>query len=259
MVHQDDWQTHPSHAKMPARNYASNMGADDSSTFVNPRHEGSSQYTSPYPYSAGTGIPPPPPDLYPPLPTQPKRNQGYFIALTVLTMLVVVLGSLEVVQLAAHTLLTTYPSGSAASKQAGISPTQHSTVSLKTTPVRTLTLGTIKENITLTCGGCNDPVHITVNSIALDITNLRTVWTVTLNNESGAQQIDYFAEFSLQDPLGNRYEGTGKLNTDFFLRAGQIVFKTEIFSFLPRPGISYILVARLGISGMTYDPLQFTF
>ena len=33
----------------------------------------------------------------------------------------------------------------------------------------------------------------------------------------------------------------------------------QIFSFLPRPGISYTLVARFGVSGITYDPLQFTF
>ena len=85
------------------------------------------------------------------------------------------------------------------------------------------------------------------------------IWTITLNNQSGAQQTDYFAQFSLQDPLGNTYEGTGELNADFFLSAGQTVFKTEIFSFLPRPGVSYTLVARFGISGITYDPLQFTF
>ena len=60
-------------------------------------------------------------------------------------------------------------------------------------------------------------------------------------------------------PLGNTYEGTGSLNTDFFLSAGQTAFKTEIFSFLPRPGVSYMLVARFGVSGLTYDPLQFTF
>src|SRR6266496_1008194 len=237
MVQQDDWQTHPSHAKMPARNYASNMGADDSSTFVNPRHEGSSQYTSPYPYSAGTGIPPPPPDLYPPLPTQPKRNQGYFIALTVLTLLVVVLGSLEVVQLAAHSPLPTYPSESTGSNQAGISPAQHTTSPFKTVPLKTVNPGMIKENRMLTCSGCDDPVHTTINSITVDTTHLRTVWSVTLHNESGAQQTDYFAEFSLQDPLGNTYEGTGSLNTDFFLPAGQKVFQTEIFSFLPRPDV----------------------
>ena len=83
-------------------------------------------------------------------------------------------------------------------------------ITSQTTPVRTLTPGTIKENRMLTCGVCNDPVHTTINSITIDTTNLRTVWTVTLNNQSGAQQTDYFAQFSLQDPLGNTYEGTGR-------------------------------------------------
>jgi hypothetical protein len=129
----------------------------------------------------------------------------------------------------------------------------------KPVPLKTVTAGTIKENRALTCSVCNDPVHTTINSITIDTTNLRLIWNITLNNQSGAQQTDYFAQFNLQDPLGNTYEGTGNLNSDFFLSAGQLVFKTEIFSFLPRPGVSYTLVARFGISGMTYDPLQFTF
>ncbi len=155
MVEQQRWQAHPSDTTILT---------DVSSTFVNPLHAGSSQHTSPYPYSAGTAIPPPPPDLYPPLPSQPKRNRGYFITLTVLTLLVVVLGSLEVVQLAAHTLLTTYPSGSTGSNQAGISPAQHTTSHFKPASLQTLTAGTIKENMTLTCGVCNDPVHTTVKA-----------------------------------------------------------------------------------------------
>ena len=110
----------------------------------------------------------------------------------------------------------------------------------------------------LTCSGCDDPVLTTITSIMVDTTNLRTVWTVRLKNESGAQQIDYFAEFDLQDPIGNRYVGTGNLNTDYFLEAGQTAVKTEIVSFLPSPGVSYTLVARLGIAGITYDPLQVT-
>jgi hypothetical protein len=259
MMQQDHWQTHPSHAQMPERNHSPNMGADDSSTFVNPLHEGSSLSFSPYTFSPETAIPPPPPDLYPPLPSQFNTSRGYQIALAVLTLLVVVLGSLEVVQLAAHTLFPTYSSQSTGSNPAGISPAQHTTSLFKTTPVRILTPGTIKENMTLTCSGCNDPVHTTINSITIDTTNLRLIWTITLNNESGAQQTDYFAEFSLQDPFGNIYEGTGNLNTDFFLNAGQTAMKTEIFSFLPRPGVSYILVARFGVSGRTYDPFQLTF
>lgn len=235
------------------------MVVDDSSTFVKSLHAASSQDTAPYPYTAGTAIPPPPPDLYPPLPAHPKRNRVHVIALTVLTLLVVVFGSLEVVQLEAHTLFPTYPYRSTGSNQAGISPAQHTTPPFNATPVRILTPGTIKENMMLTCSGCNDPVLTTIKSITIDTTNLRTVWTITLQNQSGAQQTDFFAQFSLQDPLGNTYEGTGSLNTDFFLDVGQRAFKTEIFSFLPRPGVSYILVARFGISGITYDPLQFTF
>jgi len=235
------------------------MVVDDSSTFVKPLHAGSSQDTAAYPYDAGTAIPPPPPDLYPPLPAHPKRNRVHVIAITVLTLLVMMLGSLEVVQLAAHTLFPTYPSGSTGSYQEGISPAEHTMSPALTTPVRILTPGTIKENRTLTCSVCNNPVHTTINSITIDTTNLRTVWTITLQNQSGAQQTDFFAQFSLQDPLGNTYEGTGSLNTDFLLDVGQRAFKTEIFSFLPRPGVSYILVARFGISGITYDPLQFTF
>jgi hypothetical protein len=259
MLQQDHWQTHPSHAKMPGRNHAPNMGADDSSTFVNPRHEGSSQSFSPYIYSPETAIPPPPPGVDSPRVSQPKRNTGYLVALAVLTLLVVVLGSLEVVQLAAHTLTPTYPSGSTGSNQAGISSAQHTTSPFKPIPLQTVTPGTIKENLMLTCSVCNNPVQTTIDSITIDTTNLKLIWTITLQNQSGAQQTDYFAQFSLQDPLGNTYEGTGNLNTDFFLSAGQMVFKTEIFSFLPRSGVSYTLVARFGISGLTYDPLQFTF
>jgi len=122
-----------------------------------------------------------------------------------------------------------------------------------------VTPGTLKEHATLTCGTCNDPVLTTLTSITIDTTDHRLITTVTLKNVSGAQQIDYFAEFSLQDPFGTLYEGTGNLNTDFFLDAGQTATKTEIFSFLPHPGTSYTLITRLGISGRTYDPFQLTF
>jgi hypothetical protein len=181
------------------------------------------------------------------------------ITITILAVLVVLLGSLEVVQLAVPSLLKTSPSWSTGLNQAGISPKQHTTSPFTPAPLQTLTAGTIQENKTLTCGVCNDPVHTTINAITIDPTNLRLIWMLTLQNQSGTQQTDYFAQFSLQDSLGHTYEGTGELNADFFLSAGQSVYKTEIFSFLPRPGISYTLIARFGISGLTYDPLQFTF
>ena len=259
MSQQDQWQTHPSHLSMPGRQHYPNIGADDSSTLVKPLHEGPSQSFSPYTCSPETAMPPPPPGMDSPLLSQPKRNTGYQIALAVLTVLVVALGSLEVIQLTAHTPLTTNPSWAAGSQQAGIASAQHATAPQKTSPGRILTPGTIKEDITLTCGSCNDPVLSTINSITIDTTNLRLIMTVALNNISGAKQIDYFAAFNLQDPFSSTYQGTGELNTNFFLGAGQRVIKTEIFSFLPRPGVSYTLIARLGISGITYDPIQLTF
>jgi hypothetical protein len=235
------------------------MGPDDSSTFVNPLRERSSQLFSPYAYAPETAIPPPPPGIDSLRISQPKRNTGYQVALAVLTLLVVVLGSLEVVQLTTHILFPTFPSRSTGSNQTGTTSAQHATTPQKASPGRILPPGTINENVTLTCSVCNNPVHTTINSITIDTTNLRLIWKITLQNQSGAQQTDYFAQFSLQDPLGNTYEGTGSLNTDFLLDVGQRAFKTEVFSFLPRPDVSYTLVARFGISGLTYDPLQFTF
>ena len=222
--------------------------------FVNPLHKGSSQWISPYDFSPDTAIPPPPPGVDAACASQVKRNTGYLIALVVLSVLVVALGSLELLQVATYILGTPDPSVSAGSNQASIIPTQHPAA-----PTRTLTPGTIKEHVMLTCSGCNNPVLTTITAITVDTANLRTVWTIRLKNVSGAQQIDYFAEFGLQDPYGNTFEGTGNLNTDFFLDAGHTAMKTEIFSFLPGPGVSYILIARLGISGIAYDPLQLSF
>jgi hypothetical protein len=236
-----------------------NMSMDASSTLVKPLHDGSSQSTSVYTHSTGTAIPPPPPYLYPQFPSHPKRNRGYLIAITILVLMVLGLGSLEVYQFSEGKLLTISPYGSTWANQSALTPLLHANAPLKTTPVRTLTPGTIKENSTLTCGVCDDPVLTTINTITIDMTNLRLIWVVKLFNHSGTRQIDYFDDFSLQDPSGNTYDGTGDLNTPVSLSAGQIELETEIFSFLPRPGLSYTLITRLGSSGIAYDPVQFTF
>jgi hypothetical protein len=259
MSQQDLWHAHLSSASMPVRQHYPNMGADDSSTIVNPFHERSSQWISPYGFSPETAIPPPPPGIDAPCASQSKRNRGYRIALTVLVVLVVVLGSLEVMQVTTRTPLTRYSSETTGSNQAVASSAQRTRARQHASPTRTVTPGTIKENATLTCGTCNHPVLTTLTSITIDTTDRRLIMTVTLQNLSGAQQIDYFAEFNLQDPIGNTYEGTGELNADFFLGVGQSAFRSEIFSFLPRPGVSYTLIAHLGIAGITYDPLQLTF
>src|SRR6266487_475941 len=236
-----------------------NMSMDDSSTFVKPLIDGSSQSSPVYTHSTGTAIPPPPPYLYPQPLSHPKRNRGYLIAITILALMVLGLSSLEVFQIAGNKLLTHDTFGSTGLNQPATTPAQHASSILKATPVRALTPGTIKENILLTCGVCDDPMLITINTITIDTTNLRLVVVVKLNNQSGADEVDDFSAFSLQDTNGDLYEGTGKLNNVFILSAGQIVLVTEIYSFLPRPGVSYTLMARLGVSGISYDPVQFTF
>jgi hypothetical protein len=246
MTQQDEWQAHPFSASRKGRQHAPNMEADDSSTYVKPTYMGSAQSFSPYTYAPETAVPPPPPGIDLPLVIPSKRFSGYRIALAVLIMLVVALGSLQVVQITRYATETT-----------GSAP--RTTTRPQTVPTRTVTPGTIKVHAMLTCGMCNEPVLTTLTSITVDTAYHRLIFGVTLQNVSGAQQIDYFAEFSLQDPFGHTYEGTGNLNSDYFLDAGQTAMKTEIFSFLPSTGMSYTLVARLGISGLTYDPLQVTF
>jgi hypothetical protein len=254
MSQHNQWQAHQYYTRLSGKQDSSNRAENDSSTFVSPLPVGSSQSFSPYGFSTETDMPPPPPGIDAPFVPQSNRNTGYLIALVVLSMLVVVLGSLELLQVATHTPLAKDPLVSARSNQAGIIQTQHAAAH-----VRTLTAGTIKERVMLTCSGCNNPVLTTITSITVDTINLRTVWTMKLENVSGAQQIDYFAEFSLHDPYGNTFEGTGNLNMDYFLAAGQTATKTEIFSFLPNPNTTYTLFTRLGISGTIYDPFQVTF
>lgn len=259
MSYQEQRYANPSDSSKTGDYPYPNMPTEISSTFVKPLHDRSSQSTSVYTHSTGTAIPPPPPYLYPQVPSRTKRNRGYLFVIAVLALMVVGLGSLEVFQFAGNALLTHDTFGSPGSHQPAITSAQHTTVPLKATPIRTLTPGTIKENYTLTYGVCNDPILANINTITIDATNLRMIWVVKLNNHSGSEQVDNFAAFSLQDPSGNTYEGTGDLNNVFILSVGQIVLETEIFSFLPRPSVSYTLIARLGSSGITFDTVQFTF
>jgi hypothetical protein len=234
------------------------MQKDDSATFVKPRFEGSAQPFTPYTYTEGD-IPPPPPYLYQELPYQPRRNKGYVIAIALLAMLIVGLGSLEMYQIAGGKLLAQDPNRTQGSNLSTLTSEQQTSSSQKATAVRTLTPGTIKENIHLTCGVCDNPILTTISTITIDITNQRMIWVVKLYNHSGEQQVDDFSVFKLQDLSGNTYEGTGSLNSSFILSVEQIELENVIFSFLPRPVVPYTLITRLGVSGRTYDPVQFTF
>jgi hypothetical protein len=177
MTHQQQWQTYPSNASTSARTPNPNMQEDDSATFVKPRYGAPSQPFTPYTYSEGE-IPPPPPYLYLQLPHQAKRNKGYIIAIVLLTLLVVGLSTLEVIQETGWSLLAQKTNGSLGSNRPSLTSALHASVSQKQTPVPMLTPGTIKENITLSCSACNDPILTTINTITIDTTNVRLVWDV---------------------------------------------------------------------------------
>jgi hypothetical protein len=192
MSQQEPWHSTASDSMMPAGNPFPSMPTDVSSTFVKPQHDALSPPTTPYAPSNGTPlpIPPPPPYWHPQSASRPKSNKVYLIAIAILALMVVGLGSIEVVQLAGGKLLTISTYGSTAShqsSQSAITPAHTATASLKTTPARTLTPGTIKENETLTCGGCDDHVLTAINTITIDTTNLRMIWVVKLNNHSGVK------------------------------------------------------------------------
>jgi hypothetical protein len=216
MTQQHRWQYYPSNSSTSASKLSPDTQEDDSTTFVKPLHEGSPQPFSPYIFSEEI-IPPPPPYLDQQLPHQSKRIRGYVIAIALRALLVVGLGSLEVFQLVGGKLLVQDPNQSLVSNQSSLTLAQHTSGSQKATPVRTLTPGTIKENVLLTCGICDDPILTTINTITIDTTNERMIWVVKLNNVSASEQVDIFHDFSLQDPNGNIYTGTGKLNTVFML------------------------------------------
>ena len=188
MSYQEQRYHHPSHSSKTEDYPYQNMSMDDSSTFVKPHHEGSSQTFTPYVFSPETAIPPPPPYPYQQFPFKSKRKRGYVIAIALLTLMVIGLGSLEIVQLTGNMLRTNSPHGFQGSNQSVTTSAHHATAHLKATPVRTLTPGTIKENITLGCGVCDDPVLTTINTITIDTTNLRLIWSVKLFNHSGTRQ-----------------------------------------------------------------------
>ncbi len=120
MSQHDERQAHPITTSRLGSQHAPVVVEDDSSTFVKAREEG---VPGAYPtnvYAPETAIPPPPPGIDLPLVIPSKSLSGYRIALAVLLVLVVALGSLEVIQLAAQLSLFSYSSVPASSNHAGV-------------------------------------------------------------------------------------------------------------------------------------------
>ncbi|GHO83006.1 hypothetical protein [Dictyobacter formicarum] len=136
-------------------------------------------------------------------------------------------------------------------------PTQASSPSPTPSPTATPSpkpapSGVIQVNKTLTCGGCDDPVLITINSITVDDSLAKMTFAITLTNKTNQQQNFYCDQFQLITGLENTaYDGTGEMvgydaNSQYInplrgLAASATAQTQVVFSFLPNVGQQYQL------------------
>jgi hypothetical protein len=145
-------------------------------------------------------------------------------------------------------------------------PTATSLTTPQPAGTQTVAAGTITRNVQLTCSGCDDPILIKILTITFDPADGRMIWAVTLHNVSGVEQRALYVNFTLQDPPGKSFLGTGPANAPFdaiTLTSGQILNLQEIFTFVPIHGVAYTLTAKLNSNNstpdITFDPVQITF
>jgi very-short-patch-repair endonuclease len=139
------------------------------------------------------------------------------------------------------------------------------------TPTPTLAYasdGTITLKKTLTCGGCNDPIRLTINTITIDSAHGRMSWNITAYNNTGQSKDYAFDDFSLQAATDdNTVEGTGKFMASSCCPLGiGISLNSEaqqtgdiVFSFVPQHKMSYTLTATIIVDEtqrIRFDPVQ---
>lgn len=103
--------------------------------------------------------------------------------------------------------------------------------------------GTITKNLKLTCTNCDNPIKITIKTIAIDSSKERMVWSLSTYNSSAVHMGYIIQTFSLT-PSGtnNDIKGTVSMTGDTtFVPSGTTQEGSVVFSFLPRVGDSYAL------------------
>ncbi len=217
-----------------------------------------------------------PTPAYQPIQGSPRKKK-ISLSIVVILLLLLALGAVS-----ARAFL--FPPAS--STQRGGTPSQASSngqTSISPTAVPTVTPGTMTVNKRLTCGGCDDPLVITINTITFDPAKQQMTWNITLNNASGDTLYFRVDQFDLQDPsnVNNTYEGTGNLRNYYTepgagtgtgsysdpVPSGQSIQVEAIFSFNPLRGEPYQLTAHgfwytptnVTNRNITFDPIQFTF
>jgi hypothetical protein len=122
----------------------------------------------------------------------------------------------------------------------------------------------LTKNITLTCGGCNDPVHVTIDTIQIDTTNGRMIWNTTLRDVTGSGRPYGIQQYSIQ-ASASQTSVPAVLSQASMDGANKQYDVQGTFAFVPFRNVTYTLSvvvyfnASTGETTITFDPLQVTF
>lgn len=130
-------------------------------------------------------------------------------------------------------------------------------------PAATVPSSTLNENILLSCGGCDDPIRVTINTVQVDDANGRMIWNMTLKNVSGNSIGYHFYQYSLV-ASGSQTQIPASFSPD---PGGQLMNDTPytmqaIFAFVPSQNVSYTFTAELAFNSsgqIHFDPVPITF
>jgi hypothetical protein len=163
------------------------------------------------------------------------------------------------------TLVTTGQTGQSSTTvlatSTGATP-QSSTAAAQATVVS----GSISENILLACGGCNDPIQVTITTVQVDDANGHMVWNTTLKdvigNDVNYQWIEYDLQASgTQTKIPATYsQVSGPLtsNNPYVMQA--------TFAFVPLHNVTYTFTPIVnfyenttGTQQIAFNPVQVSF
>ncbi len=122
----------------------------------------------------------------------------------------------------------------------------------------------LTKNITLTCGGCNDPVHVTIDTIQIDTVNGRMIWNTTLRDVTGSGSSYGIQQYSIQ-ASASQTSIPAVLSQTSMDGANKQYDIQGTFAFVPFRNVTYTLSvvvyfnASSGEETITFDPFQITF
>jgi serine/threonine protein kinase len=253
---------------MPASPAGQRPNSSTGSSTYNPTISTQSSYTPPAYTPPAYTAPPPGAMMSPPygqpylVQPQKKSKTGCYIAVIVVLVLALCgVGSLAMTNFASRsdpsggTTLTSGSSDNGTSTQTTNAPKNAASA----------TDGTFPKNIKLTCGGCNDPIIVTIKSITVDSGKGRTAWELSLYNNtlSTFPSTEYsFQEFGLQEAAATDVVGSSDCQNTADIPSNQSITLTCIFSFVPFKNERYTLSMKLyayGADTITFDPAYVTF